>query len=217
MRWWATKLRRAEHPQQAPRALRARARAIDAGLLTAATAVYALVAWLRVPAPERRRLGLAALRMPGQGNKTLLLGSARDALRAAGEQYGSPGQRIVGLRTVDARTGRPVALRRRLLLIVIARASELLRNRVMNANNAAAQAHQRELTERLKLLRAEHGEGTPELQEAIGQQFEQRRADGAVQPAVNNLWLLPVGIAIGVLNRRLERALAPTIVVVKRS
>jgi hypothetical protein len=217
MRWRAAKSQQAQQPQQAPRALRVRAGAIDGALLAGASAAYALVAWLRLPAQERRRLGLTALRLPGQGGRrALLLGAARDALGAAGEQYGSPGQRIVGLRTVDARTGGPVALRRRLALIAFARASEALRNRAMRANNATAEARRSELAGRVKALRAEHGEGTPELQEAMGRLFERHRAEGGAEPVVSNLLLLAVGVAIGLANRRLERALAPTVVVIRR-
>jgi hypothetical protein len=104
MSWWTAK------PQPASRGLRAKAKAIDVALFGAAVVLYVLPSWLRAD-PEKRMVAFSQALDKTRHPWQRLLG---EGLTVLGEQLPTPGQRIVGLRTVDARTGQRVELWRTL-------------------------------------------------------------------------------------------------------
>jgi hypothetical protein len=94
---------RATKPKPASRSLRAQARAIDVGLYGLAVGLYILPSWLSAGDRTERRSAVAQAWRRAQHPRLQPL--LRVAGTFLGEQLGSPGQRLVGLRTVDARTG----------------------------------------------------------------------------------------------------------------
>ncbi len=139
----------------------------------------------------------------GRGARTAgaLLAPTSDFVR---EQLASPGQRLLGIRTVDRRTGRRVALWRTALLLGVRAGGQLAAARLAPATpDAAARAQlETELAEARRLH-----EGNPAaLQSALTAIYERHSTDFAGLPRA----IAPT-LATGVLNRRLRRRLAPTV------
>ncbi len=195
---------RDRQPEQAPLALRAKARAIDALALASAHGLYALAI--------RRRVHGSGLQAADIGRDAPIANMARQAAMVASERLGSPGQRIFGLRTVDARTGRPVALGRRLLLVAVESASREITARLLGSGRHAVQESRRELKAEIGALKKEHGNDGEQLNAALLELLRQRRVDGSLSPLTDLRWL-PLTMAMGVASERLSRALAPTVVV----
>jgi hypothetical protein len=133
-----------------------------------------------------------------------------EALR---EQVGTPGQRLLGIRTVDRRTGARVELWRSLLLLGSGWASLLLVRRLAPGGRSAEQqraveAYWRELRE----IGIRHADD-PEAAHA-----ERRELfDRSPPPLAVNVWRA-VGpmLAAGLLMIRLRRRVAPTVEVIAR-
>jgi len=121
------RLRRA--PEPAPRRLRAEARAVDTGLLAIAVGARIGLAIRRDRDRESRAGHSLAGRRDGPASRIGAISAP--LLRVAGQQLGSPGQRLLGLRTLDARTGRRVALGPSLALAAMEIATTQLTRRVM--------------------------------------------------------------------------------------
>jgi hypothetical protein len=132
-----------------------------------------------------------------------LLGPTSELLR---EQLGSPGQRLLGLRTVDRRTGRRVELWRTLALLGSRLGARLLMRRLAPAPLTPPQERdRREFLDELNALHERHREDPDALQ------AERRRLFERQQPVTSTLLgVAGPALAAGLLNNRLRRRLAPT-------
>jgi hypothetical protein len=136
--------------------------------------------------------------------------AAMRVLAAAGqlarEQLRSPGQRLLGLRTVDARTGRRVALWRTLVVVGADSAGEHLARRLAPPAVTPEQERERErFLEELAAIHERHRDD-PEAAEA-----ERRLLYRRHPPVTSNmLRAMAPGLTAGLVNRRLRRRLAPT-------
>jgi hypothetical protein len=127
-----------------------------------------------------------------------------------GEQLGSPGGWIVGLRTVDRRTGRRVGLWRTLAVALLGAATEAGRRRLTPAMPPISESEREDLTREARAIRQRYADDSHLQQEAVNSVYEQRRIEV-------NLWRrLPAIVGPALINSRLRRRLAPTIVVVSR-
>jgi hypothetical protein len=186
-----------EQPVPAPRALRALAGLINAALLAAAY-------WRLL----RPRGGAGADPDPARLQRRVRPFAL--AASAISEQLGTPGGWIVGLRTVDRRTGRRVALWRTLAGALIGVLGEAARRRLAPAPPPISDSEREEFARELRSIRESYPGDGRRLAEASSRFYEQHRSE------LNRWrWLLPVGPAL--IITRLRRRLAPTVVVVSRS
>jgi hypothetical protein len=124
----------------------------------------------------------------------------------AREQLGSPGQRLLGLRTVDRRTGRRVEPWRSCVLFAIAVAGEMILVRLRPPADTPEQKRERErFGHEMRALLERHPQGSPELAAEQDALFERY---GSGLP--NHLSAMPAAIALTIAVRRLRRHLAPT-------
>jgi len=133
-----------------------------------------------------------------------------DAVR---EQLATPGQRLLGIRTVDRRTGERVALWRTAALVGTALAAQRLAQQLAPPRPTAEQAREREaFGAEVREVMRRHPQDSPareaELRELAA------RHPGARGPGV--LRAVGPALAAGVLSNRLRRRLAPTVEVLAR-
>jgi hypothetical protein len=134
-------------------------------------------------------------------------GAAAEFLR---EQLGSPGQHLLGLRTVDRRTGRRVELWRSGLLLATGAAGQVIISRFQPPADTPEQERERErFAQEIRALAERHGDEPGELAEARDQLFDRYSLP-------NNLSAMPAAIAVGIVVRRLRRRLAPTVEIIAR-
>jgi hypothetical protein len=122
------------------------------------------------------------------------------------EQLGSPGQRLLGLRTVDRRTGRRLELWRTLAVLGAALGGRAVMRRVApSAPTPSQERDRREFLDELNAIHERHREDPDALQ------AERRRLFERQQPVTATL-LGAAGptLAAGLFNNRLRRRLAPT-------
>jgi hypothetical protein len=205
MSWWTAE------PQPAARGLRAKAKAIDVTLVGAAVVLYILPSWLRAD-PEKRMVAFSQALDKTRHPWQRLLG---EGLAVLGEQLPTPGQRIVGLRTVDARTGQRVELWRTLARAGFRGGSGMLVRRLMRRDDSVdLEASRQELKMELAALQERYVDDREGLNAAAAGLLKDRQADGRL-PAVKVMRWLPVALGLGLLQRRVNRALSPTIVIVR--
>jgi hypothetical protein len=200
--------RRSPKPEPAPRLMRIKADAIDAGVQALILAPQALTMLRRMRNGEAKPAGSelrgAVVRVAGEVAKVL------------GERYRSPGQRIVGLRTVDRRTGEPVPLPVSSGLLALSIASGLLSKRVMGfgASGHSAPTRGGEALEReLRAAEARGEDARDATQTAATELLRSHKCDPA-QPLKRLARGLLLGVLLAQLQRRLRRRLAPMIVVI---
>ncbi len=196
-------------PPPAPRSARAKADAIDTALYLLAAGAYAGIRFLRArdgggaPRAARDRAGV-------------VFRSCGEAAKLLGERFGSPGQRIVGLRTVDSRSGEPVALPLSIALALLTLGGGLLRGRLAPTTVAGPTSEARADFEReLREMRERHADDPQARDAAVLELYRERK----LEPTAVTLPFaraLVIGLAIGQANRRLRRRLAPTTVVLAR-
>ncbi len=163
------------------------------------TALIGAVAWLRARGPGGAAEATRRLRF-------LRLIPA-EALR---EQLRTPGQRLLGVRTVDRRTGERVALWRTLLLTAVAAGGQQLSRRF--AMPDAEQDAQRErFLDEVRELDMRHPPDSPGRAEAMR---AMRERHGSVSGDL--LRQLGPALAASLLTSRLRRRLAPTVEVRSR-
>ncbi len=192
-------------PTPAPRGREALASLID---MVTIGLPYALFARRAAGGAEGRALRGAA------GGRWELWGRVFNWVRPAlDEQVGSPGAWIVGLRTVDSRTGRRVALWRTLVLTLARAATGELQRRAVGVRSSVAEAEHAKFARELRAIREAHADDPDARNDAIKRLYSER---GGVDVRFNPLRVLG-GVAGGVLaNRWLRRRLAPTVVVATR-
>lgn len=134
------------------------------------------------------------------------------------ERLGSPGERLMGVRTVDSRTGRPVELWRALLLTALGVGIRALRGVLVPRPGLAANDEQRGRREALardiREVRSRYAADPEARDEAVIALMGERRAP-AVQVDVGRV--VAVTLVAGLVPRRLQRRLAPTTVVRRRA
>jgi hypothetical protein len=181
---------------RAPGWRRGAATLVDVAVLGALWRLAERNNWLR----EARRMG-RLVAVPG------------DLLR---EQVRSPGQRLLGLRTVDRRTGRRVALWRTLLIAGQGIAGQELARRLRPELGSAERERQREaFTTEMQAIMQRHPEASPEREAERRALFERYPPGGFGSPEL--LRAIGPALAVGLVNRRLRRHLAPTVEVLDRA
>jgi len=176
------------------------------------------------PAPRFRRLlaGLIDMALAGGGTWVWrrsaggtagmsrwapMSGAAGGFLR---EQLGSPGQHLLGLRTVDRRTGRRVELWRSGVLLATAAAGQVILSRLRPPPDTPEQERERErFAQEMRALAERHGDEPGERAAALDQLFDRYSLP-------NPFSAMPAAIALGIVVRRLRRRLAPTTDVLAR-
>jgi hypothetical protein len=184
-------------PTPAPRARQALAGMIDAATLGAPFALYR---WRIARSGEGRVKGE---RLDGW-NRVFTA-----ATRLADEQVGSPGSRIVGLRTVDSRTGRRVAFWRSLVVVLAEAATRELSRRAFGVRPPISEAQRAEWARQMQALEDAHPEDGDARREAIARLYEERQ----VHVRFTGRRMLAGIVAPALINHWLRRRLAPTIVV----
>lgn len=179
-----------------------------------------------VPAPQVRRILAAAIDTAiGGGLVWLLRGRASPRWKAgpqpagngwirmlgpagelAREQLGSPGQRLLGLRTVDRRTGGRVALWRTLLLLAVGVAGQAIIRRSAPCPDPELELDRARFGRDLRAVHERHGDD-PAARDA-----EMRRLFEQYPEPINVNLARSVGptLAVGLLSSLLRRRLAPT-------
>lgn len=172
---------------------------------------YAGVRFLRAREEGARRAQALGDRRAG-----VVFRSCVEAAKLLVERFGSPGQRIVGLRTVDSRSGEPVALGLSVALALLTLGSGLLRGRLAPAavSGSSQQAHA-DFVRELEELRARHA-GDPQACEAAVLELYRARKVERTAKLVPVVRAFAVGLALSQLNKRLCHRLAPTTVVLAR-
>jgi hypothetical protein len=172
-----------------------------AGLID--VAIAGGVAWRLRP-----RVGSAAVSR--QNRSAALFGPVAELVR---EQLGTPGQRLLGVRTVDRRTGRRVELWRTLVLFGARIGGQLLARRLTPAVQTPEQERQRErFIEELKALNERHPAGSAVREAEMSALMERHPGPVGISP-----WRsIGPSLAFGLLNSALRRRLARTTEVLVR-
>jgi hypothetical protein len=196
----------AETPEltPAPRGARLLAAMIDAATIGVPSFLYMRRA--QRSADGRAQLG----KLGGQWNR--VIGPVRASLD---QQVGSPGGWVVGLRTIDSRTGRRVALWRTLVLALARIAMGMLQRRTFGVNTPTSQAEHASFARELEAIKHAHPDDPEARNDAMMRLYRERERRVDV-----NLfgWRMLAGIVGSVLvNQWLRRRLAPTVVVSSRA
>jgi hypothetical protein len=184
--------------EQAPRGRRTLAGIIDAG-------VWSAPMWIAVRRMRAAEDGAAAGERAARAGQAAKFGWA-----VLGQQLGTPGEWIAGVRTVDRRSGRRLALWRSLAAASLAlAAAELTRRARDSAEVERPDAHERERA--VREIWEKHRDDVPARNAALMDYYAEHRV-ATPDPA---RWLL-LPLALGLVQSRLRKRLAPTVVVVRR-
>jgi hypothetical protein len=133
-----------------------------------------------------------------------------DAVR---EQVGTPGQRLLGIRTVDRRTGERVALWRTAALVGTALAAQRLAQQLAPPRPSAEQeAQRRAYGAEVRSVYERHPQASPQREAEL----RELAARYPSMQSTNALRAVGPALAAGVLSNRLRRRLAPTVEVLAR-
>jgi hypothetical protein len=167
--------------------------------------LYALYARSAQRSADGRALGRLA---GGRWNR--VINCARPLLD---EQIGSPGAWIVGVRTVDSRTGRRVALWRTLVVVLARAAVGALQRRAIGKRPPISEVERAELARERRAIRDTYRDDPDARNDAMMRLYEKRKVE--FKPTG---WRILAGVVGAVLvNQGLRRRLAPTVVVSRRS
>jgi hypothetical protein len=174
--------------RRAPRGRRSLAGTVDGAFVAGA-------AWLTL---RRRGRGEGAVqgRMPR---------ATRAASEALAQQLVTPGQLLAGVRTVDRRTGARLALWRSLASVAVAGAADVAARTLVGAETSVAP--DADDVADIARIRAQHA-GDPDAPGAA--LAESHRAHEA---RIDTRRAIAVPVALAVVERRLRRRIAPTVVV----
>jgi hypothetical protein len=128
------------------------------------------------------------------------------------QHVGSPGERLAGVRTVDRRTHRPVTLSRALVLTVATAGLRALRTGLTPpAITEEDRLRHQEMSRRVPEIQRLHPDDREARQAAMTELFRE------YGPARNTLGpMLAVTLATSLLERQLQRRIAPTVAVLDR-
>ncbi len=124
------------------------------------------------------------------------------------EQLASPGQRLLGTRTVDRRTGRRVELWRTLALLGATAGAELLQRSLQPGDDPVGDEWNRSFAAEMKAI-DERYRSDPARRDAEFRRAALEHGPASVVPTIARV--AAVGIAISSARRRLRRRLAPTV------
>jgi hypothetical protein len=173
----------------APAVRRMLAGAIDAAIVAGATRLW------------RHRQG------GGNARAARSTGLFEPALQSLRQQLRSPGQLLLGLRTVDRRTGRRLELWRTLVLLGVGVARVTLVRRLAPPKLTPEQERDRRgFLDELNAIQARHPDDEA-ARESERQQLFARQNNQL--PDILRRTAVPA-LALGLLNKRLRRRLAPT-------
>jgi hypothetical protein len=173
----------------APAVRRMLAGAIDAAIVAGATRLW------------RHRQG------GGNARAARSTGLFEPALQSLRQQLRSPGQRLLGVRTVDRRTGRRLELWRTLVLLGVGVARVTLVRRLAPPKLTPEQERDRRgFLDELNAIQARHPDDEA-ARESERQQLFARQHNQL--PDILRRTAVPA-LALGLLNKRLRRRLAPT-------
>ncbi|HXB14223.1 MAG TPA: hypothetical protein VNV44_00635 [Solirubrobacteraceae bacterium] len=141
------------------------------------------------------------------GRLTWLLALPGDPLR---EQLRSPGQRLLGIRTVDRRTGRRLALWRTLGVLAAAVAGQALAGRLGPAETPEREREREDFRTEMEAIMRRHPQ-------ASAAREAERDALLARHPGTDFARTLAPVLLTGLLTTRLRRRLAPTVEVLARA
>ncbi len=135
-----------------------------------------------------------------------VLAAPGDILR---EQLRSPGQRLLGTRTVDRRTGRRVALWRTLVLMGAGTAAQEAARRLAPVETPDGEREREAFREEMQAIMRRHPQASP-------QRDAERDALMARHPGPDFARTLAPVLLTGLLTTRLRRRLAPTVEILAR-
>jgi hypothetical protein len=140
-------------------------------------------------------------RLRDDGAVARVLAAPGDVLR---EQVRSPGQRLLGTRTVDRRTGRRLALWRTLVIVVTGAAGQELTRRLRSPETREQEREREAFVAEMRSITEHHPQASPERDAEREALFERP------PPPQANLWRavappLAAGLATTLLRRRLAR------------
>jgi hypothetical protein len=151
-------------------------------------------------------------RPDGRAAATLALGVLGPSSDLVRQQLGSPGQRVLGLRTVDRRTGERVARSRTLLLVALGIADQALAARQKPGPDPQLEAEQERFRSEIAAIHERHRDDPAARDAALRRAYEQRPG-----PVKIDLAHLPVPrLAVVLLAAIARRRLAPTTEVLVR-
>jgi hypothetical protein len=183
------------NPEPAARGLKARAAAIDSIVLVAPQIAYQ---WRR---------GVRAHRAGVRVQRPWWLSALAPAKAVMEEQLGTPGNWIVGLRTVDRRTGRRVQLWRTAAIASFQLIAGLTQRRWAGPAPQAARA---DLARQAAAIRKRLAEDPDALREAMMRLHRENRVE------VNGNRRMAFGLVSALLAYALRRRLAPTMVIAQQ-
>jgi hypothetical protein len=184
-------------PTPAPRVRQTLAGLIDAGVMALPMAIYWRRAW-RARETER-----PVARPPGW------MGMLAPAAAVLGEQVGTPGGWIVGVRTVDRRTGRRIALWRTLTVALVRVATRVLSRRLTPRPSFPPEEERQKQSREVQAIKERYANDEDALHAELMRHYAEHRAHITV-----NAWQpLAAGLGSTLVNRTVRRRLAPTLVV----
>jgi len=198
--------------EQAPVLLRAKAGVIDSALTALGGALLVAIS---MRSSRRAEADSDAF------SESLKAGRLATLARVAGpvatvlaQQYGSPGQRLFGLRTVDRRTGERMELWRALLAAALRAAPGLLSKPLLRRpERQLGGPTDSEMRAEIAAIRAEHAGDEPGLQKAIGDYYQRHHIEVSFDPLADIGRPLLLFVGVGRLARVLTKRIAPSLVI----
>jgi hypothetical protein len=139
-----------------------------------------------------------------RGRPSKVLQLLDPAAELASQQLGSPGQLLLGLRTVDRRTGERVLVQRSLLAFWLGAGAQLLFRRVIPLETPEHRRERKRVMAEAKLITERHREDVEARQAELIALFKSSQAPN-VLPAM--AIVMPAGVVSGWLRHRI----APTV------
>jgi hypothetical protein len=184
-------------PTPAPRGSQALAGLIDAAVMALPAAIQMRRAW------RARGTEGSTARPPGW------MGALAPVAAVLGEQVGTPGGWIVGVRTVDRRTGRRIDLWRTLTVALVQLATRLLARRLTPRPSLPSEGERRERAREVEAIKERYADDEDALQTELMRHYAEHQMN-----VTANIWPpLVAGVASALVNRTVRRRLAPTLVV----
>jgi hypothetical protein len=181
-----------------------RVRQVLAGLIdTAVMALPAVIYWRRAWRTGERSAA-------GQPGWMRMLGPAAAVL---GEQVGTPGDWIMGVRTVDRRTGRRLALWRTLTVALAQVATRVLSRRLTPRPALPSEDERRQQAREAQEIKERYADDEDARNAQLMRHYREHRVSVTV-----SFWPpLIAGLGSTLVNRAIRRRLAPTLVLSRGS
>ncbi len=151
---------------------------------------------------------------PDRGRSRSSAGFAAMAMTRAilEEQVGSPGARVAGIRTVDRRTGRRVEMWRTVLLAGVRVGAQTLSRRLQGGPQQVSEDERATSERELREIEIRFADDPDGRNRALMEHHNEHRRP----VTVNIAGPVATGLAAGLLQRRLRRRLAPTVLISRR-